>query len=415
MRYFRASTAVVRIGAILGGAATAMLLAATVPAPATAATLPPDPVHARLVPETGSIVPGSTLWVDLHLDIAKGWHTYWRNPGDSGLPTEIAWHLPPGFKAGEMAWPAPERFVLGTIGNYGYSGSADLLVPITAPADAQPGSTAHLAADATWLVCSDICIPGEAHLALDLPVGPAVAASAPAVAALFAAARHRVPQPAGFTPRFAASERELRLTIPAEALADIDRLTAEFFPVTGNLIDAAAEPKQQRRDGGIELSLQRLTGGAAGNPPPTLDGVLVLRGADGNERAYAIAATRMTMPAVDAEAGIGWWQALLLALLGGIALNLMPCVFPILSLKVLGLTMSVHRAEERRQGLAYAAEHPERLQRLVLFNTYARVEDAFSREVLTALEVMRSVIDHVDPNKRRAIDLTGLGNAFGAE
>src|SRR5438046_10750530 len=122
-------------------------LAAALPASAGSAT-DPHPVTARLVPELAAVAPGATLWVDLHLDIAPGWHTYWRNPGDSGLPTEIAWELPAGFSAGEAAWPTPERFVVGAIGNYGYQGAADLLVPITAPADLQPGDTVHIAANA---------------------------------------------------------------------------------------------------------------------------------------------------------------------------------------------------------------------------------------------------------------------------
>src|SRR5258708_2494423 len=142
------STASVRWSSI-GGAPSAS------DAPAYAASLP-DPVAARLVPEAGSVVPGGTLWVDLHLEIDPGWHTYWRNPGDSGLPTEIAWELPAGFSAGDIEWPAPERFVLGTIGNYGYHGSTDLLVPIAAPVALKPGDTAQLAAKASWLVCSDI-------------------------------------------------------------------------------------------------------------------------------------------------------------------------------------------------------------------------------------------------------------------
>ena len=114
-----------RIAAILGRVMVGLATAFAVAAPACAAdpTAIHDPVAARLVPEAGSVVPGGTLWVDLHLDIDPGWHVYWRNPGDSGLPTEIAWKLPAGFSAGEIAWPAPERFVLGTIGNYGYSGS----------------------------------------------------------------------------------------------------------------------------------------------------------------------------------------------------------------------------------------------------------------------------------------------------
>ena len=98
-----------------------------------------EPVAARLVPESAGISPGTTLWVDLHLDIAPGWHTYWRNPGDSGLPTELAWTLPAGFTAGDIVWPVPERFVVGTLGNYGYRDAVDLLVPITASQDVASG------------------------------------------------------------------------------------------------------------------------------------------------------------------------------------------------------------------------------------------------------------------------------------
>src|SRR5205807_2986948 len=132
--------------AVRFAAVFAIALAAGLPASAGSAT-DPHPVTARLVSELSAVAPGATLWIDLHLDIAPGWHTYWRNPGDSGLPTEIAWTLPAGFNAGEIVWPTPERFVVGTIGNYGYHGSADLLVPIAAPADIKPGDTAHLAAN----------------------------------------------------------------------------------------------------------------------------------------------------------------------------------------------------------------------------------------------------------------------------
>ncbi len=349
-----------RFAAILGRltAVMAMALAIAAPAYAAGATLPADPVAARLVPEAGSVVPGGTLWVDLHLEIIPGWHIYWRNPGDSGLPTEIAWTLPAGFSAGEIAWPVPERFVLGSIGNYGYSGAADLLVPIAAPATLEPGGAAHLAAHASWLVCSDICIPGEAKLALDLPVGAGPAAPDPSVAALFAAVRERLPKPAGFATSFAVSGQDLLLSIPEAALAGINRPTASFFPFDGNAVDAAAEPKAERRADGLDLVLARASGPAAtlpAMPGGVLGGVLVLRGADGAERAYSIAADRAAPAPPAGDAPVRWWQALLLALLGGIALNLMPCVFPILSLKVLGLAVSVHRAEERRHGVAYAA------------------------------------------------------------
>jgi thiol:disulfide interchange protein DsbD len=330
------------------------LAVATPAARAASPAVPADPVAVRLVPEAGSVAPGGTLWVDLHLDIAPGWHTYWRNPGDSGLPTEIAWTLPAGFSAGEIAWPVPERFVLGTIGNYGYHGSADLLVPIATPANLDPGGSVHLEANANWLVCSDICIPGEAKLTLDLPVGATPPAGDPSVAALFAAVRGSLPQPAGFETRFAASEREVRLFVPTLALAGINRATAAFFPLDGNVVDAAAEAKEEQRADGLELVLARVRGPTA-TLPAALAGVLVLRGGDGAERGFSVSAPRAVAVPPEGEPGVLWWQALLLALVGGIALNLMPCVFPVLSLKVLGVAQSAHRADQWRHGIAYAA------------------------------------------------------------
>ena len=334
------------------GVIAAFAVAAPAFAAGPAAAL--QPVAARLVAETGSIAPGQTLWVDLHLDIAPDWHTYWRNPGDSGLPTEIAWQLPPGFTAGDIVWPVPERFVQGAIGNYGYSRSVDLLVPVAAPATLQPRGVAPLVAKASWLVCSEICIPGEATLTLDLPVGAATPAADPAKAALFAAARDRLPRPAPFATRFAATGGDVRLSIPLAALAGLDRPTASFFPFTGNVVDAAAAPRQQQRADGLDVALTRARGPTA-TLPQTLAGVLTLRGADGTERAFTLDAPRAPPSADGGDGIIGWWQALLLALLGGAALNLMPCVFPVLSLKIIALAGSVHRAEERRDGLAYAA------------------------------------------------------------
>jgi len=124
---------------------------------------PKDLVKAELLAETASIAPGATLWVDLHLEIRPGWHIYWRNPGDSGLPTAIDWKLPRGFSAGHILWPVPEHFVQNGIGNYGYAGTADLLVPITVPGELA-ARQARLEAEASWLACAEICIPGSAEL-----------------------------------------------------------------------------------------------------------------------------------------------------------------------------------------------------------------------------------------------------------
>ncbi|HEX3863442.1 MAG TPA: protein-disulfide reductase DsbD domain-containing protein [Stellaceae bacterium] len=314
-----------------------------------------DPVKARLVADAPALTPGGTLWVDLHVDIAAGWHIYWRNPGDSGLPTQIEWTLPPGFAAGDINWPAPERFVVGTIGNYGYAGSADLLVPISVPATPESGAPPpRIDATASWLVCSEICIPGEAKLTLDLPVGTAAAPVDPAVATMFAQARSHLPQAAPFAIGMAVAEHELRLFLPAAALAGVVRPTAAFFSTEANIVDAGATPRQKPHNGGLELIMPRLAGPAAGKPA-TLDGVLTLHGADGAARAYSIAATPVAAVAFDDASAIAAWQALLLAFLGGLVLNLMPCVFPVLSLKLLGLATSIHRAERYREGGAYAA------------------------------------------------------------
>jgi len=343
-----------RVGAVLG-IILAAVLCASGPARAAAPVPPTDPVQAKLVAEADTVAPETTLWVDLHLDIAPGWHTYWRNPGDSGLPTEIAWSLPPGFSAGDIIWPVPERFVSNGIGNYGYSRTVDLLVPITAPQQPTPSGEARLEATASWLVCSEICIPGEAKLNLMLPVAAAPAPPDPTTAALFAAARSRVPKPAGFAAQFRVSEKQIRVHVPAEATAGADANTASFFPLDPNIVDVGGEPKIERRGGAVDILLPKASGPSAVAPGQKLAGVLAVHATDGSERAYAIEARQLAAAPVEDEAALPWWQALLFALLGGIALNLMPCVFPVLSLKLVGLAGRGSEREHRHQGIAYAA------------------------------------------------------------
>jgi thiol:disulfide interchange protein/DsbC/DsbD-like thiol-disulfide interchange protein len=320
---------------------------------------PTDLVNAELVAETASTAPATTLWVDLHLEIKPGWHIYWQNPGDSGLPTAIEWSLPPGFSAGHILWPVPEHFVQNGIGNYGYAGSADLLIPITTPKELAAGQTAALAAEASWLACADICIPGSAQLSLHLPVTAEPSAPDTGVAPLFAAARRQLPIPAPFETRFVSSGQDYRILVPANALDGLRNPTGMFFPVDGSLIDPAAEPEIGRHEGQLEIALKKAPepGGARSMSaaPAILDGVLTLRGEDGGERAFEISANPAS--SASTEIGIAWWQALLLAFLGGLVLNAMPCVFPILSLKLLGLAKQAHRGrtEQLSHGLAYTA------------------------------------------------------------
>jgi thiol:disulfide interchange protein len=315
---------------------------------------PPDPkdlVRAELVAETTSLAPASTLWVDLHLAIKPGWHVYWRNPGDSGLPTAIDWRLPPGFSAGSIRWPVPERFVQSGIGNYGYAGAADLLVPITVPREVATGDAAVLAADASWLACAEICIPGGATLSLRLPVAAGPAVPDAAAVSLFTAVRRTLPLPATFETRFVSGAHDYRLLVPEGPLEGLRDPTGMFFPNDGSLIDHAAEPRTNRRADGLEIVLEKAA--AATATPATLDGVLALRSQDGTERAFEIGANPAA--GLPAEGGLAGWQALLLAFLGGVVLNAMPCVFPILSLKLLSLARQAHGHPSVKlgHGLAY--------------------------------------------------------------
>jgi DsbC/DsbD-like thiol-disulfide interchange protein len=164
---------------------------------ARAATPPAgELVKADLLAEPTAIAPGQTFWVGVRLRMKEHWHTYWRNPGDSGEATAITWQLPDGFKAGPIQWPMPHRIPVGPLANYGYDGEVVLLTQITAPTTLASGTRVPLAADVTWLVCEKECIPGEARLSLTLPA--AASGSTPDIKAdtrtLFEAARATLPQ-----------------------------------------------------------------------------------------------------------------------------------------------------------------------------------------------------------------------------
>jgi len=152
-------------------------------------TVTTDNVKARLVSEVSAVGPGQVFWVALELDIRDGWHTYWRNPGDSGQATNLKWELPPGFTAGDIVWTTPHRFEIAPLVNYGYAKHAVHLVQITAPKDLKAGTPTTLAAKAGWLVCSDVCIPESADLQLKLPQSAQAGSLDPAVSSLFTAAR----------------------------------------------------------------------------------------------------------------------------------------------------------------------------------------------------------------------------------
>ncbi|HYE90354.1 MAG TPA: protein-disulfide reductase DsbD domain-containing protein, partial [Terriglobales bacterium] len=175
-------------------------------------------VSTQLVAEVAAIRPGEPFWVALHQRITPGWHTYWRNPGDSGEPATLAWRLPKGFTADEIAWPVPERLPVGPAMSFGFTNEILLPVRITPPADLRPGERVALSADASWLVCADICIPEESPVLLTLPV---VAGAPPADARwgpVLAAARAALPRPSPWPATFSASADTVTLTVAAPGL-----------------------------------------------------------------------------------------------------------------------------------------------------------------------------------------------------
>ncbi len=319
-------------------------------------------VAAELVADHQGLAPGGTIHVALRQQIQKGWHTYWRNSGDSGEPTRIKWTLPAGWQVGEFTWPAPQRIPVGPLMNYGYEGEVLLPMAVTAPATARPGDKVTLHAAVSLLVCAEVCIPEDDALSITLPVtaGPAPVDSkwAGPIAHAFAAA----PQPAGLTATFQPHGPSVALAITGAALKGADLAGAYFYPFDATVIDHA---KPQAIEGGKQGLTLTLTSGYAfqgGKAPPTLAGVLAFGG-----KAYEVAATAgapppgasgLGPPAAKGAPGadLGLAAAALFAFLGGLILNLMPCVFPILAMKAASL--AGHGGESmaaRRQGLAFGA------------------------------------------------------------
>ena len=354
----------------------ALVAACAVLGAAHAAPVRTGHVTAELVSDQAALVPGMTTTLALRLEIERGWHTYWRNPGESGLPTTLDWHLPPGYAAGDIAWPAPRALPAGPLMNYGYEGEVFHLVPVTVPASAAPGANVALAARADWLVCKETCIPEGADLTLELPVAKAAEPSRwhDAIAATRAALPG--PLPAGWQARATASGAVVTLTLDAPAnAADPGRL--RFFAVDERRIEPSATQKRvASADGSYALQLPvshelsgdfaRLQGVLRADKGIGGDGRLVgavaldipLAGTPAaGPKPVQVATPDLTQPAPSGAVALSLPLALAFAFGGGLLLNLMPCVFPILSLKALGLATSPadDRRALRHDGVAFAA------------------------------------------------------------
>jgi thiol:disulfide interchange protein DsbD len=333
--------------------------------PAAAEPAPGPHVDASLVADHAGIAPGQTIHVALRQQIQPHWHTYWKNPGDSGEPPRLAWTLPAGFATGDVVWPTPGKIPVGPLMNYGYEGEVLLPVPLTAPAAARVGDTAHLAAKVEILVCAEICVPETKQIALDLPVtgapAPADPTWGPKIGQVIAAA----PQPAPLTAAFQPKGAGVALAIAGAPLKGAGAADAYFYPASATAIDHAKPQAIERGPDGLTLTLAPGYDFQGGKAPPSLAGVLAIGG-----KAYEVSAVAGPAPpgtsglgpppAKGAEGGadLGLLTAAVFAFVGGLILNLMPCVFPILAMKATSLAIhggGEERAAARAQGLAFGA------------------------------------------------------------
>jgi thiol:disulfide interchange protein DsbD len=329
---------------------------------ASGASPPPadELVQAELLAEPAAVKPGEPFWIGVRLRIKDHWHVYWRNPGDSGEAVAINWRLPAGFAADPIAWPTPQRIAIAHLLNFGYEGEVTLLTRITPPAALDAAAPVTIAADATWLVCETECIPGEASLSLSLPVTEPGTPAAPDATstASFDATRRALPQPSPWGARMQLAPDTLTLEVGAKGLTPEAVRSAFFFPYAETLVQHAAPQQLSVTRDGLVLRLKRSALSTAA--PANVGGVLLVEEALGTTTAkQAFELANVTLgPAPTSYEGASLaavLQAVLLALLGGVILNLMPCVFPVLSIKVLALIEQAggSRSEVRRHGAAY--------------------------------------------------------------
>ena len=309
-------------------------------------------VKASLLSEQAGIQPGQPVSLGLRLEMADGWHTYWKNPADSGLPTKLAWTLPAGFTADPLQWPRPERISLPPLMSYGYDDEVLLPVTLHAPADLPVGQPVRLAARADWLECKEICLPGKADVEITLPVEAAARPSEHA--ALFAKTRALLPgDGSAWKPRALSVPKRLVLAFSPQAAPH----EAYFFVDQAQVIEYAEPQKLLRTSDGFTLELTPAVNGAA---PERLSGVLVTETVSGTQAVAVDAAveTAAMAPAgteVATRATGSVWVPIGAAFLGGLLLNLMPCVLPVLSLKVLGFVRQAGERAVWRHGLAFTA------------------------------------------------------------
>jgi thiol:disulfide interchange protein DsbD len=318
------------------------------------------------------IDPGKTVWVGLQLTHQPEWHTYWKNSGDSGQPTTLTWTLPAGVSAGDIAWPLPKKIPIGNLANYGYDGTVLLAVPLTITPEFKASPLIpdlEVKLQASWLVCRQECVPQDGEFALRLPLKSSTAVHAAAFDAAFLATPQAMKGQSSITIK--GKMLELSVTgLPATWQSN----TLDFFPETPEVIETAARWTQIWQGAtwtaSVPISAQRQAS------PSTMPFVLASQ-SNGERMGFVTTApvtgpwpaqaadsgqaTAVSTPAATpvpspAPVSVGFWAAMLGALVGGLILNLMPCVFPVLAIKVVGFTRHADDQRNHRiSGLAYSA------------------------------------------------------------
>ncbi len=319
-------------------------------------------VHAQLISSHDTVAPGQTFYMALRTDLDEGWHTYWQNPGDSGEQVQISWTTPDILTYGEIIWPLPSPVATGPIINYGFEGSPIFPVEFKVSETAIPGEAITVEGDVYYLVCKDICVPESAKLSLWLTVGEPVVdelsnsniqdaiSSAPKRGEILAG----VVKDGSYTV-FSFSD------LPPNA----DLSSAYFFPIEQGVIDHSAPQQAINAEKGLQIRTRAGFAWDEGQPDSAM-GVLRFK-SDGKPIGQYVDVEVGTSAAIGAVpsaqtppkkvASLGLWTAIWGALLGGLILNLMPCVFPVISLKALSVTKQAHTSagQIRREGWIYTA------------------------------------------------------------
>lgn len=335
-----------------------------------------SPVSFALVHETQAIAPGRPFWVALHLKLEDNWHSYWKNPGDAGMPTSVEWTLPEGFTASPLVWPVPQKFTVDNLIGFGYENEVILLTQITPPETLAADKPVTVQANLRWLVCSDTqCVPGESQSEVSLPVADKEANSKSKWEHLFIRARSQMPAKLeGIRPIRGDSGIEVKLSLPENQ--NSQGLHADFYPEEKNMIDQTVNIEIAPIEGSpnqFKVILQETREFQKAHTA-NLKGILVLSNQDKKtihsveidspvaERYVSMVDSlppvlqiqrRMIPEDAAFEGGLG--MALLFAFLGGMILNLMPCVLPVVSFKILSFVKMAgqSRSTTIKHGLAF--------------------------------------------------------------